>query len=114
MNKRRKWITIAVVLVLIIAIPIGWKLYENKKEADRQALIHMGDGLRAAMKEYDETAARVEKNKKLAEEYTEIMESILKGRVNADEVKDKVCGMEKELMELYPTIYTEPSSVCKE
>lgn len=111
--KKNKWIPIVIILILVIAIPVSWKLYEDKKEADRQALINMGDELNAAWKEFEESSSKIDENNKLAEEYTEIMESIVKGRVSAEDVKDKVCAMEEKLMEIYPTIYTEPSSVCK-
>ncbi|MDM5278783.1 hypothetical protein QUF95_15400 [Paenibacillus silvae] len=112
MRKVNKWIPIGIIAALIIALPTVWILYEKKKEADRQDLIHMGDKLRVTMDEYKETETRLKGNENLAREYTDLMSSVLDGKVKVADVREEVCGMEKELMELYPTIYMEPSSVC--
>jgi len=105
------------IVVLIIAGGFGGKyLYDQKKEKDRQALIHMGDDLKKAFSDYDESIKEINKNGDLATEYTKLMESIINETVSSDELestKKKACEMEKDLMKIYPTVYTEPSSVCK-
>lgn len=44
------------------------------------------------------------------------MESILDDDIASSELEEtivKACEMESKLMELYPTVYNEPSSVCE-
>ncbi|MEK5166205.1 hypothetical protein NYE69_28270 [Paenibacillus sp. FSL R5-0527] len=114
----KKWWVWAIALVVLVSgVLIGKSLYEQKKEADRQALIHMGDKLDEAWNKYEKETAKINENGKLASEYTELMMDIVDGNIPANEIEEateKACKMEKELMEIYPTVYKEPSSVCKD
>ncbi|MEK5477563.1 hypothetical protein NYE70_11520 [Paenibacillus sp. FSL R5-0407] len=117
MHYFKKWWVWAIILVIVAAgTLIGKSMYDKKKEADRQALIHMGDQLDAAWDKYEKGMQDIEADGALAEEYTDLMTMIVDGRVPEDEIdeaKAKACKMEKELMTIYPTVYKEPSSLCK-
>lgn len=114
MNSKKWWVLL--VVVLLIGGSIGGKiLYDAKKERDRQDLLHIGDRLEKSLSDYKNTVNQINEDKELAEEYTNLMESIVDEDFAAselDEMTAKACKMESELMEIYPTVYTEPSSVC--
>ncbi|MFD2411999.1 hypothetical protein [Paenibacillus rhizoplanae] len=114
MNSKKWWVLL--VVVLLIGGSIGGKiLYDAKKERDRQDLLHIGDRLEKSLSDYENTVNQINDDKELAEEYTNLMESIIDEDFAASELDEmiaKACKMESELMEIYPTVYKEPSSVC--
>lgn len=115
MNSKNWW-TLIIIIVLIGGSIGGKLLYDAKKERDRQDLIHMGDELDKAWSDYEDSINEIDKNQDIAEEYTNLMESILDDDIASSELEEtiiKACEMESKLMELYPTVYNEPSSVCE-
>ncbi|MGN7359997.1 hypothetical protein ACTHPF_26830 [Paenibacillus sp. SAF-054] len=76
----------------------------------------MGDDLEKAWSKYQEGVDEINKNGELAKEYTDLMIKIIDGNLPKNELQEttkKACKLEKELMKIYPTVYKEPSSVCK-
>ncbi|WP_342478666.1 hypothetical protein NYE24_10935 [Paenibacillus sp. FSL H7-0350] len=66
------------------------------------------------MSDYEDTVNQINEDKELAEEYTNLMESIIDEDFAASELDEmiaKACKMESKLMKIYPTGYTELSSV---
>ena len=75
----------------------------------------MGDKLDKAFSDYDNSIKDLNKNEDLIEDYTNLMTSIIDEKIPSSDLKptiEKACKIEKEKMDLYPTVYTEPSSVC--
>jgi hypothetical protein len=113
---KKTWFWVISVVVVVVFVWGGNYLYEQKKERDRQDLIHMGDHLKESWNTYDKEVEKIDEGKVMAEEYTKLISSVLTNTVSEsekDKVVIKVCKLEKELMERYPSIYDEPSSVCK-
>lgn len=68
-------------------------MYDQKKERDRQELIHMGDRLDTAWDNYEETTKQLEEDKALAEEFTDLMIQIVDGKVPQSKLKDATAKM---------------------
>lgn len=113
---KSKVVIFSIAIVVIVLGVVGWQWYEKKKEEDRLALINMGSDLRRAFDEYEAAVNEIEAKRTLAEEYSDLMTSILEGKLSGDELtsaEKKACEIEAELMVLYPTIFDEPSSLCR-
>ncbi|BBH19184.1 hypothetical protein Back11_05290 [Paenibacillus baekrokdamisoli] len=123
--KSKKRLTLIITLIILFGVPVSLYLYEKKKEDDRQALIQMHDSIRNVIDEYeqeenrdiiDEFKYQINKrnntNNSLAEDYTNLRKLVIDSKKSSF-IKDKFCQLEKEIMKLDPTVYTNPSSVCK-
>lgn len=105
------WFWIIVLVVTFIVSIGGPVLTAYLEEQRRQDLIHMGDRIDKAFEDYQD----ILEEQKLIDEYDILMTSITENRVPAEDLRDSIeraCSIELQLMELYPTAFTKPSTIC--
>lgn len=85
----------------------GVMTYRAKQEEARQSLIHMGDELKAAYRNYDDVKQQNEYTKKLVEEYGKLKTKISDTTTPTEQLADakqRINDIESELIGLHPGI----------